>query len=194
MQTDATKITLRKPWHEGQSVFLFGPGGVGKSTLGRVLSERLSWPLIDLDDEFCDRVDLIGNFVSANGYDVYRQKNLSLAKRLVEDITQPSIFVTSSGFLAASSGSDDYLDAKALAASGYGIVLLPTLDLSLATAIIVDRQLRRGFNLRRDTEELKFRERFARYATEGDAIITSVEAPEDIAEAVFETVFGAHQR
>lgn len=189
MHIDATKITLHKPWAEAQTIFLLGPGGVGKSTVGRVLANRLGWPLIDLDSEFCERIDLIGKFISDNGYDAYRQKNLALATRLVAAITEPSIFVTPSGFLAASKESDDYLDAKALVATGYGIVLLPTLDLSLATAIVVDRQLRRGFNLRRETEELKFRERFARYATEDDAIIASVGAPADIVEAVLETVF-----
>ncbi|MBU1306769.1 MAG: AAA family ATPase, partial [Alphaproteobacteria bacterium] len=30
-------------------MFLLGPGGVGKSTLGRALAQLLGWPLIDLD-------------------------------------------------------------------------------------------------------------------------------------------------
>ncbi|MCF3639060.1 hypothetical protein LXM94_03665 [Rhizobium sp. TRM95111] len=189
MQIDATEITLRRTWQEGQTIFLLGPGGVGKSTVGRVLAERLGWPLIDLDNEFCDRIDLIGNFISANSYDTYRQRNLALAKRLVGEITRPTIFVTPSGFLTASKESDDYLDSKELVESGYGIVLLPTSDLQLATSIVVERQLKRGFNLRRETEERKFKERFPRYTAEGDAIITSIEAPPDIAEAILASVF-----
>ena len=57
------QIDIRRPWRAGETIFLLGPGGVGKSTLGRVLAGRLNWPLIDLDLEFCERIAEIGRFI-----------------------------------------------------------------------------------------------------------------------------------
>ncbi|CAI1622383.1 shikimate kinase [Serratia quinivorans] len=37
-------------------IFLIGPGGAGKSTVGKILSATPGYNLIDLDDEFCERI------------------------------------------------------------------------------------------------------------------------------------------
>jgi len=186
MDSDQIHLVVRRPWAPGETVFLLGPGGVGKSTLGRELARRLDWPLIDLDLEFCERLEVIGPFIAARGYARYRSENLALAGRLLAALSQPSVFVTSSGFLAARQGSEDYAAASRIVATGYGITLLPSLDVEVATSIVVARQLSRGFGFERASEEQKFRERFQIYRETGEMLVVSIGAPTDIAEAVLD--------
>lgn len=167
-----------------EHIFLIGPGGVGKSTLGLALATRMKWPLVDLDLEFCDRLGLIGPFIASRGYEAYRLQNLQLAAELLRTLVQSTIFVTSSGFLAAEPHSDDYRMASALVGTGYAVSLLPTLDLALATAIVVDRQMKRGFTFDREGETAKFQHRFHVYRDEGDMLVVSAEPAHDTAGAV----------
>ncbi|HTM77158.1 MAG TPA: shikimate kinase [Devosia sp.] len=180
----AIRIDRHRPWQAAETIFLIGPGGVGKSTIGHELAQRLNWPAIDLDLEFCDTIAEIGWFIKTNGYELYRAENLALAHRLVCASDRPVIFITSSGFLAGEPGSSDYRDARQLVQTGYAITLLPSLDIALATAIVIDRQLTRGFGFQRETETEKFRKRFAIYRAEGDMRVISVAPPPQIAAAI----------
>lgn len=184
MGPDRFHIDVRRPWRGQEVIFLLGPGGVGKSTLGRELVRRLGWPLIDLDLEFCDRIGKIGSFIGAQGYERYRAENLELAFRLTTSIDRPTLFVTSSGFLAARYGTHDYAQARRLVGTGYGVVLLPSLDIETAAPLVVERQLSRGFGLERAPEDRKFRERFDIYRREGDMLVVSMEQPDQIADVV----------
>lgn len=186
MDSDHPHIVIRRRWRPGETLFLLGPGGVGKSTLGRELAQRLSWPLIDLDLAFCEQLELIGPFIAAHGYERYRAENLALASRLTTALTAPSIFVTSSGFLAAPPQSADRASARRIVAAGYGITLLPSLDIDIATAVVVERQLARGFGLERVSEEHKFRERFPIYRDAGEMLVISTSPAAPIAEALLD--------
>lgn len=182
--TPPPQINMHRPWRSGETIFLLGPGGVGKSTLGLVLAGRLNWPLIDLDLEFCKDIAEIGRFIRENSYEAYRAENLLLAQRLVARAEGPMVFVTASGFLAAELRSSDYAQARALMQTGYGITLLPSLDIEHATALVVERQLKRGFGLERESENSKFRARFGRYRGQGDMLVVSSAPAEDVAIAV----------
>lgn len=140
--------------------------------------------MIDLDLEFCEQIAEIGHFIRENSYEEYRCQNLLLAQRLVARTEGPLVFVTASGFLAAGLGSSDYAQARALVRTGYGLTLLPSLDIDFATELVVERQLKRGFGLERESETAKFRERFARYRQEGDMLVVSTAPAEDVARAV----------
>jgi shikimate kinase len=186
MESFPTWIEVRRPWRPGETVFLLGPGGVGKSTLGRELARQLGWPLVDLDLEFCDRLAVIGEFIAAHGYERYRAANLALAQDLLAASAQPSIFVTASGFLAAPPETPDYHQAGRLVATGYGVTLLPSLDIEVATSIVVERQLTRGFTQSREVEHQKFRARFPIYRSQGDMLVVSTDTPASMATAVIE--------
>lgn len=185
---DQTHIQVRRPWRANETLFLLGPGGVGKSTLGRELARILNWPLIDLDLEFCTRLDVIGRFIDQRGYQRYRAENLALAKTLLSENSGARIFVTASGFLAASAGTPDNTEARRLVSTGYGVVILPSLDIEIATPIVVERQLQRGFGLERSSEDEKFRQRFASLISEGDALVISQDEPARIASTLVDAL------
>lgn len=186
-------IETKRPRAAHENIFLLGPGGVGKSTLGTELAHQSGWPLIDLDLEFCDRIAVIGPFIARHGYDAYRLENLRLATRLVATLTQPTLFVTSSGFLAAPSTSDDHRSALALVRSGYGITVLPSLDLDDATEIVVIRQLARGFGFDREDQTRKFQHRFGIYRDMGDMLVISMAPANETAGTVIAALGGLRQ-
>ena len=178
------QIEIRRPWRTCETVFLLGPGGVGKSSVGLELSKRLGWASIDLDLEFCASIAEIGWFIPTKGYELYRAENLSLAHRLASAADAPVFFITSSGFLAGQPGSSDYFSARRLIRTGYRVTLLPAMDVDTATSIVVERQLRRGFGFQRDAETQKFRQRFDIYKSEGDMLVVSASTPSQIAAAI----------
>lgn len=168
----------------GEPLILLGPGGVGKSTLGRALAEELGWKLIDLDTLFCSAIGMIGEVIADKGYEHYRAQNLSLAERCMAGVSEPTVLVTSSGFLAAKSLSDDLARATHVVACGYGVTVLPSLDIEKATEIVVARQLRRGFGFTADSERRKFQQRFKIYRPLGDMLVVSLADPAITARAV----------
>jgi shikimate kinase len=180
----APEITAKRLPKPGENIFVIGPGGVGKSTLGTNLARLSGYRLVDLDLEFCQRIAIIGPFIAQHSYEAYRAANLALAQELVATMSRPSILVTSSGFLVAPLDSTDYRGAIALVRTGYSIRLLPSSDLAAATDIVVARQLARGFGLERETEIGKFQQRFAIYRDLGDMQVTSAAPPDQIADAV----------
>lgn len=184
MDSSPAHIATRRQWVAGETIFLLGPGGVGKSTLGRELSRQLGWQLIDLDLEFCERIEVIGDFIAAHSYERYRAENLVLAETLATAAAGPTVFVTSSGFLAGKPGSDDHASARRIVATGYGVTLLPSLDVDVATSVVVARQLTRGFGFEQAAEEQKFRQRFRVYRDAGEMLVVSVADPVGVAAAV----------
>ena len=167
------------------TLFLIGPGGVGKSTVGALLAQAMSYRLIDLDSEFCEQILNIRQYIQRNGYERYVRENAALCSRLLaENPHEKRVVVLSSGFLAADVCPEIV---------GYSILLLPSEDINIATRIVVARQLMRGFGLVREKEEMKFRQRFREYCALDDCRVVSSEEPERVAELVREKV-AAEQR
>ena len=67
------------------TLFLIGPGGVGKSTVGALLAQAMSYRFIDLDSEFCEQVLNIRQYIQRNGYERYVRENAALCSRLTEN-------------------------------------------------------------------------------------------------------------
>ena len=137
-----------------------------------------------MDLEFCERIEVIGDFIATRGYEPYRAENLALAETLAGAVSGPAVFVTSSGFLAGKSGSGDHASAHRLVGTGYGVTLLPSLDVDVATSVVVARQLTRGFGFEQASEDQKFRQRFRIYRDAGEMLVVSVGDPVGVAAAV----------
>lgn len=164
------------------NIFLIGPGGVGKTTTGGALSRLSGYPFIDLDDEFCRRILNIRVYIARFGYAAYLQQNAALARTLLSPPGENVILALSSGFLSTDTCPDIVAANRVwVAEHGHTVLLLPARDLPAAEAVVVARQLGRGFGLKRDTETEKFRTRFREYLPLGKTQIFSRACPSVIA-------------
>lgn len=163
-------------------LFLIGPGGVGKSTCGKILAQRLKYNFIDLDIEFINRVSGIKNWIESKGYKDYCKKNSELLFQLVKDKKQ-TVIVLSSGFLVYDDGlgNNNYQAIKKL---GLTVLLLPARSKKETIEVVVGRQLSRGLGLDKETETKKIQDRFEKYLQFGDIQIYSSEKPEKIAQEI----------
>jgi len=164
-------------------IFLIGPGGAGKSTVGKIVSDILGYVAIDLDDEFCERIINIREFIKCYGYESYLEQNSALLRELI--IThhhQDTLFILSSGFLSTDIRPDIIENNKKVVnEKGFSVLLMPSRHYDEALLCIIDRQLKRGFSLQREKEEKKFNHRFYEYIKMGDMKIFSMDKPEEIA-------------
>lgn len=165
-------------------LFIIGPGGVGKSTAGKILAQKFNYHYIDLDQEFCNRIENISTFIQIQGYEKYCHENSRLFYRILNEEKKNNsfVFVLSSGFLVHE--NLDRLTSKhrqILQKEGFSILLLPSKSLQESMDIVVKRQLSRGFGLEENRERQKFAKRFVEYQSFGNVQIFSCESPEMIA-------------
>lgn len=162
--------------------FMIGPGGVGKSTVGVLLAERLGYACIDLDDVFCARVGNIRHYIAHQGYESYVRQNAQLCRDIIaESQDSNTIIILSSGFLATDIRPDIIMANRRLVADkGKSIRLLPSKHFTVAKQCIVTRQLTRSYGLNREKEIEKISLRFKEYLEMGDYRIYSMASPEVI--------------
>ncbi|MBT4349323.1 shikimate kinase [bacterium] len=172
-------------------IFIIGPGGVGKSTAGKILAKKLEYDLIDLDQEYCKRIQNIGIFIHVYGYEKYCYKNSELFYQLLEekDKKKNIVFILSSGFLAHE-GFNNLIKKhrQTIQEKGLSLLLLPSKSLEESTTIVVKRQMKRGLNLDLASEKQKFIERFSIYKQFGDIQIFSYQNPKIIALEMFNKI------
>src|SRR5262245_53378714 len=78
---------------------LAGPGGAGKTTVGRALAHRLGVMFADLDEQFRDRAADISAFLEAHGYAAYCSRNVQVYLEIVDAAPAGAILALSSGFM-----------------------------------------------------------------------------------------------
>jgi shikimate kinase len=162
-------------------IFLVGPGGAGKSTSGKILAELIGVKFIDLDSEFCDRIDNIRSYIENYGYQKYCLTNSDLFYDILEELGEDFVFVLSSGFLAYENSDLISKHKKTIEETGLSVMILPSESFEECRDIIVERQLSRGFGLKREKEIKTISERFDLYKNYGDIKIFSCENPDIIA-------------
>lgn len=170
-------------------IFLIGPGGVGKSTSGKILAEKLGYKLIDLDMEFMNQVGHIGLFIESFGYEKYARKNSELFYLLLTNCNEDTVFILSSGFLVHK-GLEELVSkhSKTIKTNGTSILLLPSKNKKEAVEIVVKRQIDRRIGLKEEDERRKIEERYDRYLKFGDIKVFSQNTPEEIAEEMIKNL------
>ena len=96
----------------GQQIVLIGLSGVGKSTVGRVLAERLGWPFVDTDELIAESEGVTpAELIDRDGEPAFRQ----IEERVVAEASQrvPAVIATGGGaFISAT-------NRAALGANGF---------------------------------------------------------------------------
>lgn len=174
--------------NETELVFIVGPGGVGKSTTGKLLANKLGYEFVDIDLIFCERVGLIGDFIKEKGYKAYSEVNSKLFEQLLKEYPTKTVFPLSSGFLVHKDSPGLIKKHKILLKEkGISILLLPSLSLKESMDIIVSRQMAREYlDFDGENEKAKVRSRYPKYKRYGDIKIFSIEPPEQIADLMVE--------
>lgn len=165
-------------------VQLIGPGGAGKSTVGRVLAERLDWQFVDLDQQFMAREGDIASYMSAHGYAGYARRNLALHAELRRVFVASTVLALSSGFMTypAEAGSG-YAQVRASTEhDALTLLLLPSFDLEQCVETIVGRQLSRPYLPGNAASEAsRIRERFPSFMALRCARFLNNGAPDEAA-------------
>lgn len=166
-------------------IFLIGPGGVGKTTCGKILADIIGYNFIDLDTEFCRRVEDVTVYINNNGYEKYCFENSRLFYNILNKSVENFVVSLSSGFLVHENFDELTLQHKqTLKNCGISILILPSNSLDKSLEIVVKRQLARGFGLDENSERAKFAQRYPIYKKLGDIKIFSQDKPEIIAEQI----------
>lgn len=168
-------------------IFIVGPGGVGKTTVGKILSEKLDYEFVDIDQEFNKRIENIGKYIDTNGYESYCYKNSSLFKELLNEFPDKVVMPLSSGFLVHENLENlTILHKRLIKENGYSLLLLPHLDPKVSAEIVVDRQIARGFGdvtpEKRAKGLIKYIDRHNRYLETADQTLFSFEIPDEISD------------
>jgi shikimate kinase len=147
------------------AIHLAGPGGAGKSTVGRLLAERVGTNFVDLDGQFARRSGDIGVFLERYGYREYARHNVETYCSLARTTPACDVIALSSGFMTYPANIHaHYADVRAhIVRDARTFVLVPSLDRETCVAETVRRQLARPFTRSREKEEAAIRERFDLY-------------------------------
>lgn len=169
-----------------KNVFFVGPASVGKSTIAELLAHKIRYKFVDIDREFCNRVELIPVYVNSKGYPAYCEANSALVDELVSENPEETVFATPSGFLVHEESSHLVEKHLTLIGAGISILLLPDKDPYKGVETIVARQVNRWNDVKPERERQKFLSRFDKYKSYGDIKIFSMENPEFITSMIIE--------
>lgn len=173
-------------------LFLIGPGGVGKTTVGPLIAEKLGRKFLDLDDIFCERLENISVYIQKRGYAEYVIANSDLFATLLAEQQEPSVMALSSGFLYVEVLPKTVQKNRVrVTANGVSILLQSGQTPQDGVETVVQRQLSRGFDLKPEIERKKYLERAVVYAGIADFRVNSDRTPEDTADAIMKLI--AHQ-
>ncbi|MEZ5419066.1 MAG: shikimate kinase [Vicinamibacterales bacterium] len=144
---------------------LVGPGGAGKTAVGRALGRRLGVRFTDLDEQFQVRAGDISEFLASYGYAAYCTRNVETYLEVVGAAPNEGILALSSGFMTyTDTVHPQYpLAFQAIITSPSTVVLLPSHDRGTCIAEIVRRQVTRPFSRSAEREEAVIRARFDLY-------------------------------
>jgi shikimate kinase len=150
---------------EGIMIQLVGPGGAGKTTVGRALAGRLGVTFVDLDEQFCVQAGDISAFLAAHGYPAYSALNIEAYLEMLGSLRGESVVALSSGFMTYPDDAHPAYPAlyRDIMANPLTLVLLPSFDRESCVAETVRRQLTRPFSRSAEQEEQVIRARFGVY-------------------------------
>src|SRR4030095_7865714 len=109
---------------------LVGPGGAGKTTVGRALAQRLGITFVDLDEQFAAQAGDISAYLTTHSYQAYAMQSVQTYLDTLRSLPSETVIALSSGFMTY---PDDAHPAyreihRDIAVSTLTLVLLPSFD------------------------------------------------------------------
>jgi len=146
-------------------IHLAGPGGAGKTTVGRSLAARLAIAFVDLDERFVARAGDISAYLAAHGYQAYAEENVRAYLDTLAASRDQMVIALSSGFMTyPDDAHPSYRELRGeIGASPLTVVLLPSFDYEACVVETVRRQVTRPFGRSAEREEQVIRARFDLY-------------------------------
>ncbi len=162
-----------------KNIIISGFMGTGKSTVGRVLAERLGWPFVDTDQLIEQRLGMsVGEMFSKYGENFFREKECLLASELAK--TTGRVIATGGGTLVSAANLE--------ALSATGLVFNLTCDpeeIVRRLQHLTDRPLLQGSDRLARIEELLVA-RQAAYASIPFHVDTTPLSVDEVAEHILE--------
>lgn len=80
-------------------IYLIGYMAAGKTTVGKILADKLGWPFVDLDDAF-EEINgyTTGEYIRTFGMDAFRKKEKACVEKLSELPIQKVVYATGGGY------------------------------------------------------------------------------------------------
>ena len=173
------------PAHGKGNVVLTGFMGTGKTTVGRLLAERLGYEFVDTDQVVEQRHGPISQIFRERGEGEFRRLERDLAEELSE---RDRLVISTGGRLML-----DTVNAARLGASGDVFCLTASVDTILARVVAedsaVERPLLVGSDVRRRITRL-LEDRAPAYAEFGQ-VDTEGRSPAEIVDEITDRVLGA---
>lgn len=80
-------------------IYLIGYMGAGKTTIGRLLAQKLNWHFVDLDDAFAEINGMTtGEYITRYGVEQFRRLEKDCVERLSELPVEKVIYATGGGY------------------------------------------------------------------------------------------------
>ena len=80
-------------------IYLIGYMASGKSTIGRLLAEKLGWPFVDIDNAFEELYGYTtGEYITKFGLNAFRKQEKTCVEKLSELPVQKVIYATGGGY------------------------------------------------------------------------------------------------
>ncbi len=80
-------------------IYLIGYMGAGKTTVGRLLAQKLGWHFVDLDDAFAEINGMTtGEYITRYGVEAFRKLEKACVEKLSELPIQKVIYATGGGY------------------------------------------------------------------------------------------------
>jgi shikimate kinase len=167
-----------------KNIFMIGPASVGKSTVGELLAGKIGYHFVDIDMEFCGRIQLIPDYINEFGYVSYCEANAELVDELLRENSARTVFATPAGYLVHETASHVAEKNRGTISGGISVLRLPAEDPDRGVQEIVRRQLYRWNDAKEHKEREKFLARHEKDKNYGDIKIFSFEGPEIVAAKV----------
>ena len=127
-------------------IILIGPRSVGKSTVGKIIAEKLKLKYFDLDGFVTERLGDIDEFISMHTLEEYRKQESHLLKELLGKLPREYVISIGGGTIASQFHGLSEINAELLKKKGTFVFINPSYDKKEGPKALFDKEKERKGN------------------------------------------------